>query len=108
MKKALVLLAWYFAVAGGTIGPFDNEGKRGFDTRFGPEEEAALAPRVDWRALGMDREALTLAKSADGVRADVCLDPPCFARKTQAGNKLTLAAAKASGRCCECWPRRLQ
>lgn len=27
MRKTIVLLAWYFAITGGTIGPFDNESK---------------------------------------------------------------------------------
>jgi tetratricopeptide (TPR) repeat protein len=37
------------------VGPFDNEGKRGFDTRFGPEEEAVLAPRADANFVGRER-----------------------------------------------------
>jgi cellulose synthase operon protein C len=37
------------------VGPFDNEGKRGFDTRFGPEEEVALTPRADASYVGRER-----------------------------------------------------
>jgi len=32
---------------------------------------AALAARIDWRAIAVDREAGTLAKARDGVRADL-------------------------------------
>lgn len=34
-------------------------------------ELAAIAPRVDWRAIAVDRESATLAKSRDGVQADL-------------------------------------
>jgi thiamine biosynthesis lipoprotein len=34
-------------------------------------ELAALAPRIDWRAITVDREAGTLAKARDGIRADL-------------------------------------
>lgn len=45
------------------------------------------------KMAGNDPEA-----KAEGVRADVCLDPVCFKEKTAAGNKLAIAAAKESGK----------
>jgi FAD:protein FMN transferase len=40
--------------------------------RIPPQAElAAMAPRIDWRALGVDRNAGTLAKARDGLRADL-------------------------------------
>ncbi|HEX6242099.1 MAG TPA: DUF3857 domain-containing protein, partial [Polyangiales bacterium] len=38
------------------IGPFDNEGKRGFDTDFGPELERTDAVRADAAFSGRERE----------------------------------------------------
>ena len=37
------------------IGPFDNEGKRGFDTEFGPELERNEPPRADASFAGRER-----------------------------------------------------
>ncbi len=37
----------------------------------GAAELAALGPRIDWRAIAVDREAGTLAKSREGIRADL-------------------------------------
>ena len=37
------------------IGPFDNEGKRGFDTDFGPELERSEPPRLDASFTGRER-----------------------------------------------------
>ena len=34
-------------------------------------ELAALAPRIDWQAIAIDRDAGTLSKSREGVRADL-------------------------------------
>jgi tetratricopeptide (TPR) repeat protein len=38
------------------VGPFDNEGKRGFDTAFGPELERRDAPRAEAAYAGRERE----------------------------------------------------
>jgi thiamine biosynthesis lipoprotein len=35
------------------------------------QELSALASRIDWRAVSVDRQAGTLAKSRDGIRADL-------------------------------------
>jgi thiamine biosynthesis lipoprotein len=68
-------------VSAATAGAFDITVAPAVDAwGFGPAknpripeaaELAALAGRVDWRAIAVDRESATLAKSRDGVRADL-------------------------------------
>ncbi len=80
-RETLEVFALAREVSESTDGAFDATVAPAVDAwGFGPAkarrippaaELAALAPRIDWRAVSVDRGAGTLAKSRDGVRADL-------------------------------------
>lgn len=80
-RETLEVFALAREVSGTTDGAFDVSVAPAVDAwGFGPakgaripvaSELAAMAPRIDWRAIGVDTGAGTLGKSADGVRADL-------------------------------------
>jgi thiamine biosynthesis lipoprotein len=80
-RETLDVFALAREVSEATGGAFDATVAPAVDAwGFGPSknhrvppsaELAALAPRIDWRAIGIDRAAGTLAKARDGVRADL-------------------------------------
>jgi FAD:protein FMN transferase len=80
-RETLEVFALARSVSEATGGAFDATVAPAVDAwGFGPvkshripptAELAALATRIDWRTIAVDREAGTLAKSRDGVRADL-------------------------------------
>jgi thiamine biosynthesis lipoprotein len=80
-RETLAVFALAREVSEATGGAFDATVAPAVDAwGFGPSkaqripgaaELAALASRIDWRAITVDREAGTLSKSRDGVRADL-------------------------------------
>jgi thiamine biosynthesis lipoprotein len=80
-RETLEVFALAREVSEATAGAFDATVAPAVDAwGFGPSgkrrvpssgELAALAARIDWRAVAVDREAGTLAKARDGVRADL-------------------------------------
>jgi hypothetical protein len=57
MRRAMVLFAWYFAVYGGTVGPFDSladcEATRGDYRATGPTGPSPWTSRC-WEARGVE------------------------------------------------------
>lgn len=80
-RETLDVFALAREVSEATAGAFDATVAPAVDAwGFGPsgrrrvpssEELSALAARIDWRAITVDREAGTLAKTRDDVRADL-------------------------------------
>jgi thiamine biosynthesis lipoprotein len=80
-RETLEVFALAREVSEATAGAFDATVAPAVDAwGFGPSgkrrvpspgELAALSARIDWRAIAVDREAGTLAKTRDGVRADL-------------------------------------
>jgi thiamine biosynthesis lipoprotein len=80
-RDTLEVFALAREVSEATAGAFDVTVAPAVDAwGFGPSrvqripaatELAALASRIDWRAIAVDRDAGTLAKARDGIRADL-------------------------------------
>jgi thiamine biosynthesis lipoprotein len=80
-RETLEVFALARAVSEATGGAFDVTVAPAVDAwGFGPSknrripsavELAAIAPRIDWRAIAVDRDAGTIVKAREGIRADL-------------------------------------